>query len=266
MDLQIYFGPVVLVIAYMITVFLIAQLLRNNSIVDIFWGMGFVAIVFYFLLISWIASEKFSLLLTKNLINICVLIWGLRLSIHILLKNFGQPEDWRYINFRKLWSKHKIPHWVGALFQVFLLQGFFMLIIALPVIHTNRTNIQLNPFTFIGLAIWLVGFYFEAVGDYQKSVFKSKPENTGKILTTGLWKYTRHPNYFGESVMWWGIWIMSVHSAQPILSFVSILSPITLTWLLTSVSGVPMLESKYSKNEAYQQYVKNTPAFFPKFR
>ena len=99
----------------------------------------------------------------------------------------------------------------------------------------------------------------------QKNVFKKNPENKGKILTTGLWKYTRHPNYFGEALMWWSIWIISINFFHPIQTFISILSPITLTWLLTKVSGVPMLESKYKDNIVYQDYIKNTSAFFPKF-
>jgi steroid 5-alpha reductase family enzyme len=266
MDIHVYTGPAVLVMAFMSVLFVIAQLLKNNSIVDIFWGMGFVTIVAYYVLVSIFTGASAALFSVKSIVNVCVLIWGIRLSAHILLKNFGQPEDWRYLNFRKLWTRHNIPHWLGAFLQVFMLQGFFMLIVALPVIHVNSSSMNVNAVTFLGFALWLAGFYFETVGDYQKTVFKRNPENKGKILTTGLWKYTRHPNYFGESVMWWGIWVMSLSLAHPVISFIGILSPITMTWLLTSVSGVPMLESKYSKNEAYQQYVKNTPAFFPKFR
>ena len=264
--MQTYLAPLSIILIFMSIVFVIAQVLKNNSIVDIFWSLGFCLLAFVFEMNAepYLQGVR-DVTTTSTIIHYLVFIWGFRLAFHILMKNWNQPEDWRYINFRKLWTKNNIPQWLGALLQVFLLQGFFMSIIALPMIHSNQYFTPISNLTYVGIFLWLIGFIFEAIGDYQKNVFKKNPENKGKILTTGLWKYTRHPNYFGEALMWWSIWIISINFFHPIQTFISILSPITLTWLLTKVSGVPMLESKYKDNIVYQDYIKNTSAFFPKF-
>lgn len=266
MDVQIYLTPILIIFLFMCYVFILAQIFKNNSIVDIFWSLGFIILVVYFSFTANKYIEAQNVLLAKHVVNLCVMIWGFRLAIHIYLKNRNQPEDWRYVNFRKLWKKKNIPQWLGAFFQVFMLQGFFMFLISLSLIHVNNSFQGISLLTFIGLLLWLIGFIFEALGDYQKNVFKKNPANKGKILNTGLWKYTRHPNYFGESVMWWAIWMMSINFFQPVYAVIGLISPIVLTWLLTRVSGVPMLESKYKDNEAYQQYIKTTPSFFPRFR
>jgi steroid 5-alpha reductase family enzyme len=182
------------------------------------------------------------------------------LTLHIFLRNHGKPEDFRYANWRKEWGKHVV---IRSFFQVFMLQGFFMFIIALPIIITKASVPQKLGFIEIaGSIIWLIGFLFEAIGDYQLLKFKKLPENKGKIITTGLWKYTRHPNYFGECVMWWGIFIVSIPSGY---FYISVISPLVLTWLLTRVSGVPMLEEKYKGNEEFEQYAKKTNSFVPWF-
>jgi steroid 5-alpha reductase family enzyme len=265
MNGQVYLQAAVVIFIFMCYVFFLAQLFKNNSIVDIFWGLGFVVLVTFFSFNSHSYIENIVTFTTKDVINLFTVIWGFRLAIHIYIKNKGQAEDWRYVNFRKLWTKKNIPHWLGAFLQVFMLQGFFMFIVAMPIIHANQYFTPVSNLTYFGVFIWLIGFYFEAVGDYQKSQFKKNPANKEKILTTGLWKYTRHPNYFGETLMWWAIFIISINFFQPVNSLINLISPITLTWLLTKVSGVPMLESKYKGNEEYQQYIKNTPSFFPKF-
>lgn len=236
-------------------VFVVALIKKNNAIVDVFWGIGFLVTTVFL----WWENEFVST--TQIITNILVLIWAIRLSSHIAMKNWGQPEDWRYINFRKAWGKHQI---LGAYLQVFLLQGFFMFIILLPTIHVNMFFVPFSFLTYVGILCWAIGFVFEAVGDYQKYIFKANPSNKGVILTTGLWKLTRHPNYFGEALMWWGVWIISCSIFHPIASMVGVLSPVILTWLLINVSGVAMLEQKYVNNEAYQAYKKNTPRFFPK--
>lgn len=264
--MDFYIAPLFTILIFMTIVFVIAQVLKNNSIVDIFWGLGFV----FLSTIYTMNAEPYlqgvrGVVTTATLIHYLIFFWGLRLSFHILIKNWKQPEDWRYVNFRKLWTKKNIPHWLGAFLQVFMLQGFFMFIIALPIIHSNQYFTPISNITYIGIFIWLIGFFFEAIGDYQKSQFKKNPANKDKILTTGLWKYTRHPNYFGECVMWWAIFLISINIFHPITTLVNLISPITLTWLLTKVSGVPMLESKYKTNDAYQTYIQKTPSFFPKF-
>lgn len=264
--MEIYTNSAFIIFIFMTCVFILAQILKNNSIVDIFWGLGFVFLSTIYAMnaephLQGINNE----VTTATVIHYLVFIWGLRLAFHILIKNWGKPEDWRYVNFRKLWTKKNIPHFLGAFLQVFMLQSFFMFIIAMPIIHSNKHFSEINNLTFIGILIWFIGFVFEAVGDYQKTLFKKNINNKDKILTTGLWKYTRHPNYFGESVMWIGVFIVAVNFSYPFESIINLISPITLTWLLTKVSGVPMLEGKYKENEAYQNYIKNTPSFFPKF-
>ncbi|MBX7224910.1 MAG: DUF1295 domain-containing protein [Chitinophagales bacterium] len=250
-----YGWPLLVIFLFMNLVFALATIKKNNSIVDIFWGVGF-AVTTIFL---WQKHPHISI--TQIIVNVLVLIWAIRLSGHIAIKNWGQPEDWRYVNFRKAWGKHPF---IGAYFQVFLLQGIFMFITLLPVIHVNTFFVPISHLTYFSIICWVIGFLFEAVGDYQKSVFKADVKNKGKIMTTGLWSLSRHPNYFGEALMWWGIWMISFSFFHPIASTVGILSPLILNWLLVNVSGVAMLEKKYTENEAYQAYKQSTPAFFPR--
>lgn len=264
--MEIYINTAFIIFIFMMCVFALAQILKNNAIVDVFWGLGFVFVsTIYAMNAEPHLQGLNNTVTTATVIHYLVFIWGFRLSFHILIKNWDKPEDWRYINFRKVWRKKNIPQWLGAFFQIFMLQGLFMFIISLPIVNTNKHFNAVNSITYIGVLIWFVGFFFEAVGDYQKTQFKKNSNNKDKILTTGLWKYTRHPNYFGESVMWIGIFIVAINFSYPIETIINLISPITLTWLLTKVSGVPMLESKYKENKEYQNYIKSTPSFFPKF-
>jgi steroid 5-alpha reductase family enzyme len=247
-----YLIPAALVIIiYMTLVFLLALVLKDNSIVDIFWGLGFIVITAYSL---WQADD---IDLKKILVSSLVLVWGLRLSVHIFHRNHGRGEDFRYANWRRTWKYFVLR----SFFQVFMLQGFFMLIIALPVLHINYgTPVDFGMIDFAGLLIFLAGFIFEAVGDAQLAAFRRDSSNTGKIITTGLWKYTRHPNYFGEALLWWGIWLMAVPVVDGIYT---VLSPITITLLLRYVSGVPMLEKKYEGRADWEEYKRRTPVFVP---
>jgi steroid 5-alpha reductase family enzyme len=252
--LQVFLLSALTIFIYMTLFFLLAQALKDNGIVDIGWGIGFIV------LSTVLAFTGIEITQRQFLLYILIFLWGFRLSFHIFLRNNGKPEDFRYANWRKEWGKFVV---IRAFLQVFMLQGFFMFIIALPVIVTKLSSPERLGFVEIaGAVIWLVGFYFEAVGDYQLLQFKKDPKNKGQIITTGLWKYTRHPNYFGECVMWWGIFIVSIPSGY---IWVTIISPIVLTWLLTRVSGVTMLEEKYKGNKQFEDYAKNTNAFVPWF-
>ena len=242
------------VFVYMIAVFLIAVLAKDNSIVDVAWGPGFILVA---VVTFWLrpGSEARHLLIT-----LLVAIWGLRLAIHIYLRNRGRGEDFRYAKWRKDWGRWFIPR---SFFQVFMLQGIFMLIISSPLVLVNRSpESGLTLLDALGGILWFIGFLFEAVGDYQLKRFKQKPESKGKIMTTGLWKYARHPNYFGEATMWWGIWliVLSVDSG-----WAAIISPLTISFLLLKVSGVKMLEKKYAGNEEFAAYARRTSPFFPWF-
>jgi len=239
------------VMIYMTLVFLLAMVLKDNSIVDIFWGLGFIVLTAYSL---WKADD-FDI--KKIIVSTMVLIWGLRLTTHIFLRNRGRAEDFRYANWRRTWKFFVLRSFL----QVFMLQGFFMLIVVLPVLHINNGKpLDLGMIDIAGMLIFLIGFYFEAMGDYQLTRFRKDPLNNGKIITTGLWKYTRHPNYFGEALLWWGIWLMAVPVVDGIFT---IISPITITLLLRYVSGVPMLEKKYEGRADWEEYKSRTPVFLP---
>ncbi len=236
--------------AYMLLWFVVAILVKRNDVADIAWGLGFVVI-------AWLAYFLSDFSPKALLVNTMVSVWGLRLSWHIFQRNRGKSEDFRYHQWRMEW-KH---FYLRSFFQVFMLQGLFLYITVLPVIYINTHST--DGFHFldgIGMLLWLTGFYFESVGDYQLKQFKSNPNNKGKIITTGLWRYSRHPNYFGEAVQWWGIFIMAVTMPG---GWMTIIGPLTITYLLRYVSGVPMLERKYQGNPEFEDYKKRTSVFFP---
>lgn len=239
---------------FMSIVFIAAMVRKDNSIVDIAWGLGFVltALVSFFWKRGFTGRE----ILATSLI----LVWGLRLAGHIFLRNRDRGEDFRYAAWRKQWGKWFI---LRSYFQVYILQGALMLSIAYPVILINYSrNPGLTVFDGLGLCIWLIGFFFEAVGDHQLQVFKRVPENRGRIMTSGLWSLTRHPNYFGEVTMWWGIFMLAVSVPR---GWTALVSPVIITFLLLRVSGIPMLEKKYAGNPAFASYAARTRAFFPWF-
>lgn len=253
---NIYINTAILLFVYFSIIFILAQIMKNNSIVDSFWGPGF-----FIVALSTFFQSK-----TKGLKSILILllvtIWAFRLFTHITIRNWKKPEDYRYQNMRKKWGNSFIK--LKSYINVFILQGFLLYIIALPIISVSNSQTQkLNLFNIFGLLIWIIGFYFEVVGDKQLKDFKSKPENKGKIMQEGLWKYTRHPNYFGESTMWWGIFCIAIVNIRQIGL---IISPILITILLLFVSGVPLLENKYKDREDFIEYSKKTNKFFPWFQ
>jgi steroid 5-alpha reductase family enzyme len=249
---QIFAIAAITIFIYMVIIYLIAQSIKNNSIVDIGWGLGCVIMTFVLIL----SSER----IHPSMFILCfmILIWGMRLSFYIFLRNHGKPEDFRYANWRKEWGRRQ-P--LIAFFKVFMLQGTIMLIVALPIILVFSDSTHNSGWAGIaGLIIFLFGIGFEGVSDAQMKRFKYFPENKGKIITTGLWKFTRHPNYFGEAVLWWGIGIYSFSVSGFWYSFIS---PLIISLLLRYVSGVPMLEEKYKNREDFREYAANTSVFIP---
>ena len=243
------------VFVYMSLVFALALVLHDNSIVDIFWGLGFIVLTVF----SIIRNGSPGIL--QFLVTLMVLIWGLRLSVHIFKRNLGRGEDFRYANWRRTWKFFILRSYL----QVFMLQGFFMLVISWPVLHVlNNPSPAVPGFIHAsGLLVFLAGFLFEAIGDYQLAVFRKNPDNAGKLITTGLWKLTRHPNYFGEALLWWGFWLL----ALPLIDGIyTVVSPLVITWLLRYVSGVPMLEKKYEGRPDWEAYKAKTPVFIPFLR
>lgn len=242
-------GSITLII-FVLTYFL-ALILKNNGIVDILWGLGFVviaAIAYYF------GSDSF----VAQLIFGYVIAWGLRLALHINARNWGRGEDFRYAQWRKDWGK---SFFVRSFFQIFLLQWILMQIVAIPIV-LGITGTLVIPLwqQYLGMLIWLTGFFFEAVGDYQLTKFKKNKSNKGKLMTTGLWSLTRHPNYFGEALLWWGVAVLAYGVTGNIYSF---LGPIAIDFLLLFVSGIPMLEKKYQGRADWKLYTRKTSAFIP---
>ncbi|MCB9279052.1 MAG: DUF1295 domain-containing protein [Lewinellaceae bacterium] len=241
----------VLVFCYATLWFAVSILLRRNDIADIAWGLGYLAISL-FLVVTRPASG------ISLLILVLIAIWAIRLSGHIFLRNRKKTEDFRYRKWREEWGRN----WIWRSFlQVFLLQGFFMLVISAPILVASHDHFA-HPgvFAWLGTAVWMIGFFFQAVGDYQLARFIKTRKDREAVLRTGLWRYSRHPNYFGEILMWWGLFLIVLPLPY---GWMAAVSPLTITWLLAFVSGVPMLEKRYENNPAYQAYKKRTNALFP---
>lgn len=233
-----------------------SALIKNVSIVDIFWGFGFVVVNAFFIYnLDEINPRNFLLL-------ILVSIWGLRLTIYLGIRNIGKGEDYRYQQFRKDYGENR--YWWFSYFQVFLLQGILILIVSLPLlaVNTSETSGSLIWLDYVAILVWSIGFSFEAGGDYQLYQFKKSEKNKEKVLNTGFWKYTRHPNYFGDSTVWWSYALFSIASG----SYWQIIGAVIMTLLIIKVSGVVMLERtlKTSKPK-YKEYIEKTNSFFPWF-
>jgi len=254
--LSVYLLAAALIFSLMVFLWLVSLRLRNSSIVDIFWGFGFVVSVWFYF-----ALTPDGFLPRKVLISSIATIWGLRLTLHVLLRNWGKPEDFRYQKWRsesgKIW-------WIKSLFQVFILQGFLMWIISLPLLAAQLPSASsgLGVLDYAGLVLWLIGFFFEATGDIQLTRFRSNPANKGKILNWGVWRLTRHPNYFGDSTQWWGYFLIALAAG----GWWSVFSPVIMTLFLINVSGVAMLEKTLKETKpGYREYMETTSAFIPWF-
>jgi steroid 5-alpha reductase family enzyme len=235
--------------------FLLAVKIKNNGIVDIGWGIGFIIIDISLLVSS--TSYNWPQLIISSLI----IFWALRLSLHILRRSIGKPEDFRYANWRKNWGKSVI--WRSYL-QVFLLQMVFLLVIAIPMFLVWGTQQNFSHINLIGCLIAFLGLAIESISDYQMFLFKQSIANKGLIMQSGLWRYSRHPNYFGEALFWWGIAFIAYAPGNHFLAFIS---PIVITILVRYISGVPMLEEKYKNNIEFDIYKSKTSPFilwFPK--
>ncbi len=246
-----------LTIMIMITIlWLVSVIVKNVSIIDVFWGVGFVlASLVYFIVCDGEQTRKI-------LVMILVAAWGIRLSTYLVWRNIGKGEDFRYREFRRKYGEKR--YWWISYFQTFLLQGVLMWLISAPLLGAQFFGEE-NPLgilDYIGIGIWIIGFVFEAGGDLQLAFFRSKPENKGRVLRSGFWKYTRHPNYFGDSVVWWGFAFFCFSAG----SYLPALGSILMTLVIIKVSGVALLEKtlKETKPE-YRDYMERTSAFFPWF-
>jgi steroid 5-alpha reductase family enzyme len=252
---QIYLLAFAAIMLMMTILWLISIKIKNVSIVDLFWGFGFVvAAAVYFIFTEGIETRKI-LLMTM------VAIWGLRLSIYLAWRNLGKGEDFRYQKFRKDFGEDR--YWWYSFFSVFLLQGVLMWFISVPLLGAQfYTGNSLGILDFIGVSIWLIGFTFETGGDIQLARFKANPANKGKVLDTGFWHYTRHPNYFGDAAVWFGYALICVSAG----SYWPVTGSVLMTALIIKVSGVALLEKTLNTSKpGYQEYVRKTSAFIPWF-
>lgn len=242
---------------YMSFWFVVSLARKRNDVADIAWGLGFAVIAIVGL------SLNTKVTFVGLLVTVLTGIWGLRLAGHILLRNRGKTEDFRYAKWRKDWGKWFL---VRSYVQVFLFQGLLLMLVVQPVLVTAGLahKIDVSAWAAAGVLTWSLGFYFEAVGDLQLTKFVSDPKNKGKIMDQGLWQYTRHPNYFGEVTQWWGLWLVTCSTDLTLgIKAISLVGPVAITILILFVSGVPLLEKKYSSNPAYAKYSKKTARFFP---
>lgn len=241
------------ILLFQSVIFCVALWLKRNDLADVCWGAGFIMIVI-------VLRLQYTLTPPALLCYILTLIWGGRLSFHLFLRNINKEEDFRYKAWREAWGKNFV--WRTYL-QVFVLQGFFMWLISFPLqLVAIDSAGNWNGWMLAGAVVWMAGYYFQSTGDRQLQKFM-KTKQPGEILQTGLWKYSRHPNYFGEILMWWGIGIIAIPLQ---LGWLAWIGPLTITWLLVKVSGVPLLERKYKDHPAYQEYKRRTPALVPDWK
>jgi steroid 5-alpha reductase family enzyme len=253
---NVFLQGFLLLLSLLTLLWIVSVIIKDASIVDIFWGMTFVVTNIYY----FIATNDFYT--RKIILLVLVTLWGVRLSIFLAFRNIGKGEDYRYQEWRKKYGPER--YWWFSFFQVYLLQGIFSIIVSITLLGANFStqNNALNWLDFLAILVWLIGFTFEAGGDYQLAKFKKNPENKGKVLNTGFWKYTRHPNYFGDSAVWWAYAIFSIAAG----SYWTIVGSFIMTFLLLKVSGVALLEKslKAGKPE-YNEYIKKTNSFLPWF-
>jgi steroid 5-alpha reductase family enzyme len=239
---------------FMSALFVVSLIRRDNGTADIGYGIA------YIVLVATVALTAHSVSGYALLLCGLAAVWALRLAVRIGRKNIGKPEDFRYKQWRDSWGETFV---VRSFLQVYVLQGLVVFGVALPLtlsLAYPSEGVSIPLFAF-GVLLWCAGFFFEAVGDYQLDQFIKKPGNKGKIMTEGLWRYSRHPNYFGESTMWWGLAIAA--SSLTTLPALVFFSPLLITYLLLFVSGIPMLEKRWEGNAEWEAYKARTSAFIP---
>lgn len=242
------------VMSYISVIFVISQLVQRLDIIDIAWGGGFVvAVVTSFLL--GLQSIGWNI---QTLVTLLVIVWAARLGFHILRRVSAHPEDARYVELRKQWKGNLA---LNAYTRIFVLQGVLATIVSIAVIHINLSHeSSLDWLAYAGLAIWIIGFLFESIGDVQLKQHLANSKNKGKLMTSGLWQYTRHPNYFGEATMWWGIFVIAFGTQ---FGWVGVVTPALITYLLLFVSGVPITEKRFEGRKGWKQYKHRTSKFLP---
>ncbi|MBA3311248.1 MAG: DUF1295 domain-containing protein [Nocardioidaceae bacterium] len=233
---------------------LVALRVGRHSVVDVAWGLGFATIA----LTSYVVSAGEGDAGRRLLIAGLTVAWGVRLALHIGVRLRDKGEDPRYAELLDKAPGNRTRY---AVRRVYLTQGLVMWFVSLPVQVAVFVPDSLGLVDWLGAAVWLVGFGFEALGDRQLARFRNDPDSRGLVLDTGLWRYTRHPNYFGDATVWWGLWLIAASSWPGVLT---VLSPVAMTWLLAKGTGKPLLEKDISQRRpGYPEYVRRTSGFVP---
>ena len=251
---EIYLSALGIILIGMWALWIISVILKNVSIVDLFWGVGVAAVAWIYFALSEGYETR------KLLVAALATIWGARLSLYLARRNIGKGEDFRYRASRERYGK---KYWWLSFFQTFIFQGIGMWIISIPLLvaQFNATPSRLTVLDIAGVVVWGVGFYFEAVGDWQLMRFKADPENKGKLLDAGLWRYTRHPNYFGDAAVWWGYFLIAAATPD---GWMTVYAPLLMTFLLVRVFGAAQIERTLKASKpGYAEYVARTSAFIP---
>ena len=251
---ETYIKGIGVLMAALTGLWLLSLKLKDASIIDIFWGFGFVIVGWFYAF----EVNEMSLDFRQKIYLAMITIWGVRLTAYLAYRNIGKPEDYRYAEWRK---ENGAKWWWLSFIRVFALQGFLLWIISAVYISGFNVKGDLTIYEYIGIAFWAIGLFFETVGDWQLMQFKKDPNNQGKVMNKGLWRYTRHPNYFGDTMVWWGFFIYVLSSPQ---NLVFIFCPIIMTFFLLKVSGVAMLERGLKKTKPkYAEYIRKTSSFIP---
>ncbi|MGW0310593.1 DUF1295 domain-containing protein [Streptomyces flavidovirens] len=241
--------------AVMLTVFVLATVRGTHRLVDVAWGLAFTAVA----VVTYVVSAGHGDDTRRLLVTMATAVWGVRLAAHIARRGRGHGEDPRY---ERILGKAPGNRTLYAFRMVYLLQGTLVWIISLPVQAAQYAPAPVGPLTFAGIAVWATGLFFEAVGDYQLARFKADPGHAGRVMDRGLWSWTRHPNYFGDFLVWWGLFLMACGSWQGAVA--SLVSPVLMSVLLIRGSGKRLLEAHMSGRPGYAQYVARTSGFFPR--
>lgn len=246
------YGVALLVVLLMVSVlWAISVPLKDASIIDMFWGPLFVAMAWVLLAVS---DE---LLLKPYLITLLVTLWGLRLGFHLMARNLGEGEDKRY----RLWRERGGPNWwLITYYRIYLFQGGIALVVATPLIAAYYQPEGFSALNALGVLIWALGFVYEMLADIQLARFKANPDNRGKIMNQGLWARSRHPNYFGDALQWWGLALI----AFSLPTWWALIGPIAMTAVFLGISNDVLERGMQKRHPAYASYIANTPKFFPR--
>ena len=258
MNLFVMLGYIVAVNWFCLTVvWLVSVKIKDASIIDIYWGIGFIVMAWACLLINHMHNPT-SVSLSQWLINFMVTIWGFRLSLHLAIRNLGKGEDYRYVAMRK---KSALDFRIFSYFRIFMFQGLLQIIVITPILamHYYPQELGLGFFNYLGLALWGVGIVYETVADVQLVNFRSNPINQNAVLNSGLWRYSRHPNYFGDALQWWAFFVFSLQTGH----YWGIIGPILMMFIFLRLT-IKLLEFPQTKKRPdYKEYINTTNIFFP---